>query len=76
MPPKPVWETGAPPTATQPTILTLRGGRDPDKAPIRRDSTQIINQKKVPSTLTELRGNPLLSKTKKKSRLYIYYIYI
>jgi hypothetical protein len=51
--------------ATQPSISTLRRGSDQEKAPVRRDSTHIRNQKEVSSEI-ELRGNTLLSITRKK----------
>jgi hypothetical protein len=57
---------GTPPIATQPSISTQRRSRDPEKAPVTRDSTQIRNWKGAHSTLTELRGNTLLSTTRKK----------
>jgi hypothetical protein len=54
------------PIATQPSTSTLRMGRNPEKAPIRRDKTQIRNQRKALSALIEIRGNPLLSIIRKK----------
>jgi hypothetical protein len=47
--------------ATQPSISTLRRGRDTEKVPVRRVSTWIRNQKKEARTFIDLRENPLIS---------------
>jgi hypothetical protein len=39
--------------------INPKEGQGPEKAPTRRDSTQIRNRKNVPSALTQLRGSPL-----------------
>jgi hypothetical protein len=51
--------------ATQPSISTLKRGRDPKKALVRRNSTQIRNQKELLSSIIALRGIPLLSIARK-----------
>jgi hypothetical protein len=48
--------------ATQPSILTLRSGRDPEKAPVKSVSTRIRNQRKEPRIFIALKRNPFFSK--------------
>jgi hypothetical protein len=63
--PQSVLQREAPSIATQSSISTLRRGRE-KKAPVRKVSTWIRNQRKEPRALIELRENPLLSITRKK----------
>jgi hypothetical protein len=50
---------------TQPSISTLRRGRDRKKTPVKTVSTWIRNHGKEPRTLIELKGNIFFSITRK-----------
>jgi hypothetical protein len=62
--------------AIQPSIPTLRRGRDTEKAPVKSASTYIRNPRKEPRAPIELRGNLFLSITRKKFGIYYIYKYI
>jgi hypothetical protein len=72
IPHKAVQWGGATFIATEPSIPTLRRGRDTEEAPVKSVSTWIRNQRKEPKTLSELRRNPFLSPSRKKFGICIY----